>query len=962
MKSPHVVRPTSPSSAVVLSRASHRDRGLGSKEMELVQTIGVLWGEVKKRDAALKGATKEVTALRKENKRLRQIAAKQQNCHSRLMHEGESVVRCEVCKDKCSTGCGLAEARMDDQQRARLIEAEDTMASLKLTIGYLERENAKLHSELEKNHRLKMVSDESCGSAVRREAGVRREVIDELLERLDSACDKIKDTSYAENGGPSLVRHSDGDEARWDRILRGVGRRPNRPKAWRVSGFSSLPDTAGATWRTREGHMIKNQSFYGLPRSEISWNNPVRAGTQTWRFYHGPKLKADAKFTEALDRTRFNEHLWSVKKDFVHARREEQRSRFLAQTMLNRQLATTRSWIPQRRSRRELRNQETAWRDLDTMPVSAIKQSITEKTEQLDSEGLQRICTHLQSERDWEDRWKMWESVRREDIMHELKRRRAFNDRLADLSGQPPRITWDSGTSLKSASGRTEELSKPRPRFYVPRVTSETDLVDLVCKDSSVALWKLHEDRRRKELMERSVTVLPERRVYEHEVPEVMTSTTDCFPDREKISFEPSRELSTAATDERPRGNAVREEEERERLQTEEDSQRRLSLARLEEVIEDIRDFEHKVNGGAFRGSRADAEKGISRNPVDVGMNGTFDHTTTPRVLKATPELLPTAYSNWASDDMLAPILKKLIDLRSAGNRPELAPYFEMVDEMLVVGDEVAKLEEESSKLDRNDTSMKDMFRTEVDAQIEKLVEVEGRLFAHLHTRMSTEGIECATWHEYVKDASDCTVEIRPGVGGVEAGKWCKDIFDMLERFAGVMGWAAPEVKVMEQGWQSGYREIIADFSLKPGVKRTPEKGVFGFLKFEAGIHRAVRIRHIESGIEGFADCYRALKSNKALALQQVSRKIMEEKGKKIAKERGILRKQYMGTGDRSEKIRSYNYLNGTVVDHRLPKPDDGLSALEDIMNGEGLLQDMIEPLRLQEYRQRVKDYVVFEL
>ncbi|KAF4757501.1 Peptide chain release factor [Perkinsus olseni] len=441
-------------------------------------------------------------------------------------------------------------------------------------------------------------------------------------------------------------------------------------------------------------------------------------------------------------------------------------------------------------------------------------QSITEKAEQLDSEGLQRICTHLQSERDWEDRWKMWESVRREDIMHELKRRRAFNDKLAELSGQPPRITWDSGTSLKSASGRTEELSKPRPRFYVPRVTSETDLVDLVCKDSQVALWKLHEDRRRKELMERSVTegglpgtpenpLLPQRRVYELEVPEVMTSTTDSFPDREKISYEPSRELSTAATDERPRGNAVREKEERERLRTEEENQRRLSLARLEEVIEDIRDFEHKVNGGAFRGSRADAEKGISRNPVDVGMNGTFDHTTTPRVLKATPELLPTAYSNRAFDDMLAPILKKLIDLRSAGNRPELAPYFEMVDEMLVVGDEVAKLEEESSKLDRSDTSMKDMFRTEVDAQIEKMVEVEGRLFAHLHTRMSTEGIECATWHEYVKDASDCTVEIRPGVGGVEAGKWCKDIFDMLERFAGVMGWAAPEVKVMEQGWVS---------------------------------------------------------------------------------------------------------------------------------------------------------------
>ncbi|EER06743.1 peptide chain release factor 1, putative [Perkinsus marinus ATCC 50983] len=272
---------------------------------------------------------------------------------------------------------------------------------------------------------------------------------------------------------------------------------------------------------------------------------------------------------------------------------------------------------------------------------------------------------------------------------------------------------------------------------------------------------------------------------------------------------------------------------------------------------------------------------------------------------------------------------------------------------------------------------------------------------------MSSEGVDCATWHAYVKDASDCTVEIRPGVGGVEAGKWCKDIFDMLERFAGIMGWAAPEVKVMEQG-----------------VKRTPEKGIFGYLKFEAGIHRvqrvpswpadslpqtsacsvvvlpredpnsnlipvlkpheykvwitkkssgpggqcvnaahqAVRIRHIESGVEGFADCYRALKSNKALALQQVSQKIMEEKGKKIAKERGIIRKQHMGSGDRSEKIRSYNYLNGTVVDHRLPKSEDGPNALEEIMDGEGLLHDIIEPLRLQEYRQRVQDYVVYEL
>lgn len=63
-----------------------------------------------------------------------------------------------------------------------------------------------------------------------------------------------------------------------------------------------MPDVGGLGWRSRAGHLLKNQTFFASRPGENQWNNPTHAGPRTWRSYHGPKLRTDADLMERMDR------------------------------------------------------------------------------------------------------------------------------------------------------------------------------------------------------------------------------------------------------------------------------------------------------------------------------------------------------------------------------------------------------------------------------------------------------------------------------------------------------------------------------------------------------------------------------------------------------------------------------------------------------------------------------------
>jgi len=241
------------------------------------------------------------------------------------------------------------------------------------------------------------------------------------------------------------------------------------------------------------------------------------------------------------------------------------------------------------------------------------------------------------------------------------------------------------------------------------------------------------------------------------------------------------------------------------------------------------------------------------------------------------------------------------------------------------------------------------------------------------------------------KDAADeksAILEIRAGTGGSEAALFAGDLFRMYQRYADLHGW---RVTVLSEspGEAGGYKEIIAEVT---------GRGVFARLKFESGGHRVqrvplteasgrihtsaatvavlpeaeevdvnlrmedirtdttrassaggqhanttdsgVRMTHIPTGIVVIAHD-RSQHQNRAQALRLLRAKIYDMERQKIDAERAAARKGQVGTGDRSERIRTYNFPQGRVTDHRINLT---LYKLEAVISGEAL-DEVIEAL-----------------
>ena len=248
-------------------------------------------------------------------------------------------------------------------------------------------------------------------------------------------------------------------------------------------------------------------------------------------------------------------------------------------------------------------------------------------------------------------------------------------------------------------------------------------------------------------------------------------------------------------------------------------------------------------------------------------------------------------------------------------------------------------------------------------------------------------------------DKKNAIVEIRAGTGGLEASLFCADLFRMYEKVCSKKKWKL-EIINISKSEAGGFKEVI--FSVNGN-------NIYSYLKYESGVHRvqrvpttetqgrvhtsaatvavlpeveevdiqikdtdlridvfraggpggqsvnttdsAVRITHIPSGVVVSQQDEKSQHKNKAKALKILRARVYEAEKLKKDKERSKNRKNQIGSGDRSERIRTYNFPQGRVTDHRINLT---LHKLDEFLSGE-IHEEMNEGLRLKEQDLKLK-------
>jgi peptide chain release factor 1 len=275
------------------------------------------------------------------------------------------------------------------------------------------------------------------------------------------------------------------------------------------------------------------------------------------------------------------------------------------------------------------------------------------------------------------------------------------------------------------------------------------------------------------------------------------------------------------------------------------------------------------------------------------------------------------------------------------------------------------------------------------DAEMRTMAETERDTLTARRSEL-TQKIRLALLPKDAMDDRNVMLEIRAGTGGDEAALFAGDLFRMYERFASLQGWNV-EVISASDGTMGGYKEIIAE------VKG---RGAFAKLKFESGVHRvqrvpdtetqgrihtsaatvavlpevedvdveirnedlrietmraqgaggqhvnktesAIRITHIPTGIVVSMQDSRSQHKNRASAMNILRSRIYDAERQRLEAARSADRREKVGSGDRSERIRTYNFPQGRVSDHRINLT---LYKLPQVMSGEAALGELIEAL-----------------
>ena len=313
----------------------------------------------------------------------------------------------------------------------------------------------------------------------------------------------------------------------------------------------------------------------------------------------------------------------------------------------------------------------------------------------------------------------------------------------------------------------------------------------------------------------------------------------------------------------------------------------------------------------------------------------------------------------------------------------DLEKVVEVYREYKLVLENIASSKEILNK--EKDADFRDMAKAELDELRERKEQLETDLKQMLIPKDP-------------KDAKDCILEIRGGTGGDEAAIFAGDLFRMYERFCEKQGWTLT-VLDLTFGSSGGYKEIISTIT---------GANVYGMMKYESGVHRvqrvpatetqgrvhtsaasvavlpevddvevnidmndirkdtycssgpggqsvnttysAVRLTHIPTGVVVTCQDQKSQIKNFEKALRVLRSRLYEIELEKHNAEIGAQRKSMVGGGDRSDKIRTYNYSQSRVTDHRINKT---VYNLPEVMDGN--IEEFISALRFAENVERLK-------
>ena len=274
------------------------------------------------------------------------------------------------------------------------------------------------------------------------------------------------------------------------------------------------------------------------------------------------------------------------------------------------------------------------------------------------------------------------------------------------------------------------------------------------------------------------------------------------------------------------------------------------------------------------------------------------------------------------------------------------------------------------------------------DADMRRMAEAEKPALAARRAALEHD-IRIALLPKDAMDERNVILEIRAGTGGDEASLFAGDLFRMYERYAANHGWKT-EIVSANEGTKGGFKEVIAEIT---------GRGAFARLKFESGVHRvqrvpdteasgrihtsaatvavlpqaedvdveidekdlridtmrasgaggqhvnktesAIRITHLPSGIVVYVQENKSQHKNRARAMALLRAKLYDAERSRADAARAAERKDQVGSGDRSERIRTYNFPQGRVTDHRINLT---LYKLPQVIGGEAL-DELIDAL-----------------